>query len=62
MKIIKKNKKLFVFFNPQVIIIKQWFWHILSGKIMIQETIVYSIIAVFIGISQVIFSQFRVPE
>lgn len=56
MKIIKKEKKkLFSNFNLRLII-KQWFIQILSGKIMIQEIIVYSIIAVFIGISQVFFN------
>lgn len=43
-------------------IINSEFIQILSGKIMIQEIIVYSIIAVFIGISQVIIQSFRVLE
>jgi hypothetical protein len=43
-------------------IINSEFIQILSGKIMIQEIIVYSIIAVFIGISQVIIEPFRVLE
>lgn len=43
-------------------IINSEFIQILSGKIMIQEIIVYSIIAVFIGISQVIIQPFRVLE
>ena len=43
-------------------IINSEFIQILSGKIMIQQIIVYSIIAVFIGISQVIIEPFRVLE